>query len=194
MKILLLDSYDSFTFNLYQYLRILGVEVEVVRNDQLPKGRIENPGVDALVLSPGPGRPSDAGCLVDLVKKQAHRLPILGICLGHQALAQALGGRIVLADELVHGKPSRVFHDGRSLYSGLPNPFPAIRYHSLTVAEEGLPENLEISAHTADGEIMGIRLAGRPVEGVQFHPESHGTAAGMDLLDNFLELARGARS
>jgi anthranilate synthase/aminodeoxychorismate synthase-like glutamine amidotransferase len=187
-KALLIDNYDSFTYNLYQALRMLGAEVVVVRNDRLSAGEALEAGPTHLVISPGPGRPEDAGITGELLKLFHDRIPILGVCLGHQALAQAWGGTVDRAPRVMHGKTSPVYHDRQGIYEGVPSPFQAARYHSLLVREEGLPPELEISAHTSDGEIMGLRLKGRPVEGVQFHPESVLTREGMMILSNFLEL------
>jgi anthranilate synthase/aminodeoxychorismate synthase-like glutamine amidotransferase len=187
-KALLIDNYDSFTYNLYQALRMLGAEVVVVRNDRLSAGEALEAGPTHLVISPGPGRPEDAGITGELLKLFRDRIPILGVCLGHQALARVWGGTVDRAPRVMHGKTSPIYHDRQGIYQGVPSPFQAARYHSLRVLEEGLPPELEISAHTSDGEIMGLRLKGRPVEGVQFHPESVLTPEGMRILSNFLEL------
>lgn len=185
--ILLLDNYDSFTFNLYQALRELGAEVVVRRNDKVTVDEIERmaPRLNGIVISPGPCTPSEAGISVPLVKALAGEVPILGVCLGHQAIGAAFGAEIVRAPRLMHGKTSHIAHDGRGLFVGLPNPFQATRYHSLIVERKTLPPELEITAE-ADGLIMGLRHRSLPVEGVQFHPESILTPAGNDLLANFL--------
>ncbi|MGE0490615.1 MAG: aminodeoxychorismate/anthranilate synthase component II [Vulcanimicrobiota bacterium] len=186
--ILVLDNYDSFTYNLVQLLGQLKQEVEVVRNDAATLDEILGMGAERLVISPGPGRPEDAGLSVELARQAA--LPTLGVCLGHQAMAVAFGGEVVRADKLVHGKTSRVYHDGLNLFAGLSNPFIATRYHSLVVREESLPKELVVTAWTSDGEIMGLRHRELPLEGVQFHPESILTGEGERLLRNFIQLQR----
>ena len=186
--ILVIDNYDSFTYNLVQYLGELGQQVVVRRNDEITVGEIERRPPERILISPGPGRPDDAGLTLDLLEKFSDRLPILGVCLGHQAIGQAFGGRVVRAAKVVHGKPSAVRHDGKTIFAGLETPFMAGRYHSLIVDRETLPACLEISAETADGVIMGLRHRELKVEGVQFHPESILTASGKALLSNFLHL------
>ena len=188
--LLMIDNYDSFTYNLVQYLRELGEEVVVHRNDRLTPADIETLNPTRLVVSPGPCTPNEAGISVAAIKHFAGRLPILGVCLGHQAIGQAFGGRIVRAERLMHGKTSPVLHDGRELFAGLPNPFDATRYHSLLVEKASLPDCLEITAWTAEGEIMGMRHRQLPVWGVQFHPESILTVTGMDMLRNFLRMTK----
>ena len=190
MKLLVIDNYDSFTFNLVQYLGELGAASEVVRNDKADVEELRACGPDALVISPGPCTPNEAGISVAAVQRYFEELPILGVCLGHQSLAQAFGARIAPARTLMHGKTSRIGHDGRGVFANLPNPFEATRYHSLAVERDSLPDCLEITAETEDGEIMGLRHRALPVVGVQFHPESILTAVGKDLLANFLTLAR----
>ncbi|MFQ5699789.1 MAG: anthranilate synthase component II [Myxococcota bacterium] len=187
MKLLVIDNYDSFTFNLVQYLGELGADCEVVRNDAIRADAIGARGVDAIVVSPGPCTPREAGISVEVIRCHAARLPILGVCLGHQSLAVAFGGTIVPARRLMHGKTSEIHHDGRGLFRGLPDPFVATRYHSLAVRRDDLPAVLEVSAWTDDGEIMGLRHRERPVMGVQFHPESILTQVGKPLLRSFLE-------
>ncbi len=191
--ILMIDNYDSFTYNVVQALGELGCEVRVFRNDEVTLEEIERLDPTHLVISPGPGRPEDAGISMELIRTFAGRKPILGICLGHQCLAQVFGGRVIGAGRLMHGKVSEIYHDGRSIFQGLPNPFSATRYHSLIVEEESLPGELEISAHTSEGEIMGLRLRGSPVEGVQFHPESILTLEGHRLLRGFLRTGAGVK-
>jgi len=186
-RVLLLDNYDSFTFNLYQALRILGSEVVVRRNDEIDAAGADSLNPTHLVVSPGPGRPERAGRSMDVIRALMTRVPVLGVCLGHQALASVAGATVASAMQLMHGKSSSVYHDGRTLYEGLPNPFQAGRYHSLAVAEESLPAELSVSAYTSDGEIMGLRHRSLPVEGVQFHPESVLTPQGQRLLRNFLD-------
>jgi anthranilate synthase component 2/para-aminobenzoate synthetase component 2 len=186
--ILVIDNYDSFTFNLVQYLGELGAPAAVYRNDQVTLKEIEHLSPRAIVISPGPCTPSQAGITVEAVRHFTGRLPILGVCLGHQAIGQAFGARVVRARQPVHGKTSAIYHDGRTIYRGLPQPLLAARYHSLIVAEEGLPPCLEVTARTAQGEIMGLRHRLYPVEGVQFHPESILTRGGKHLLRNFLGL------
>ena len=186
--ILVIDNYDSFTYNLVQYLGELGAELEVVRNDQTTVQGIEKKLPERIVISPGPKTPSEAGICLEVIGAFAGRVPILGVCLGHQAIGQAFGGRVIRAPELMHGKTSEIRHDGKTIFQGLPNPFPATRYHSLIVERESLPEVLEISATTADGTIMGLRHKKLKVEGVQFHPESVLTDAGFRLLENFLTI------
>lgn len=182
--ILLIDNYDSFTFNLYQALGELGATVNVRYNDQVTETDLA--GATAIVVSPGPGRPEQAGQTLEVIKNQAGRVPILGVCLGHQSIAQAFGGKVIRAPRLMHGKTSRIYHDGRGLYGGLPNPFEVGRYHSLIVEEVSLPKEFEIASYTNEGEIMGIRHKELPIEGVQFHPESILTPQGPRLLQNFL--------
>ena len=186
--LLVIDNYDSFTYNLVQYLSELGAQVEVRRNDRIGLDEIERMAPERIVFSAGPKAPLDAGICLDLIRYFSGRLPILGVCLGHQAIGEAFGGRVVRAPELMHGKVGTVSHDGRTLFDGLPNPFPATRYHSLIVARDGLPECLEISATSPEGLIMGLRHREFAVEGVQFHPESIMTVVGKDLLANFLRL------
>lgn len=185
--LLILDNYDSFTYNLVQYLGELGAEMSVHRNDRITLQEIEKMQPSKIVISPGPCTPKEAGISVDLVRKFGSQIPILGVCLGHQAIGEAFGGEIIRAPRLMHGKTSMIEHDGRSLYRGLPNPFEATRYHSLIIRRESMPEILEITAWTEEGEIMGVRHKTFPIEGVQFHPESILTKAGKDLLKNFLE-------
>ncbi|HEY8416704.1 MAG TPA: aminodeoxychorismate/anthranilate synthase component II [Limnochordales bacterium] len=185
--ILVIDNYDSFTYNLVQYLGELGAEPVVYRNDRIGLDDIERLGPDAIVISPGPGTPEQAGIALDVVRRWAGRVPILGVCLGHQAIAVAFGGRLVRARHLMHGKVSSVRHDGRGLFEGVPSPFLATRYHSLLVDESSVPECLEVTAVTDEGEIMGLRHRSLPVEGVQFHPESIFTPDGKTMLINFLK-------
>lgn len=191
--VLVIDNYDSFTFNLVQYLGELGEEVIVRRNDEIDLAGIEALNPDHILLSPGPCTPNEAGICLSLVKHYAGRIPMLGVCLGHQAIAQAFGGKIVRAERMMHGKTSPIHHDGKTLFADLPDPFTATRYHSLIVERDSLPAELEISAWTAEGEIMGIRHKRWPVEGVQFHPESILTEHGHQLLRNFLAGARACR-
>jgi anthranilate synthase component 2 len=186
VKLLVIDNYDSFTFNLVQYLGELGAECDVVRNDSIPAEQIAARSPDAIVISPGPCTPKEAGISVESVRRYAGELPILGVCLGHQSIAAAYGGRIVAARTLMHGKTSEIHHDGRGLFRGLPQPFLATRYHSLAVERASLPDVLEVSAWTEDDEIMGLRHRERAVVGMQFHPESILTSVGKDLLRNFL--------
>jgi anthranilate synthase/aminodeoxychorismate synthase-like glutamine amidotransferase len=192
VRVLLIDNYDSFTYNLVQELGKLGAEPVVHRNDAIDVDGIRHASPDALVISPGPGRPEEAGISLQVVSDLAGELPILGVCLGHQCIGQAYGGQVVPAPTLMHGKTSAVFHSGTGVFTGLPNPFEATRYHSLVVERESLPDFLEVTAETADGVVMGLRHHELPVEGVQFHPESILTPAGPGLLANFLAVARTA--
>jgi para-aminobenzoate synthetase component 2 len=184
--ILMIDNYDSFTFNLVQYLGELGAKVIVKRNDAIDIAGVRALAPDAIVISPGPCTPRQAGMSVALIGEMAGKLPILGVCLGHQCIGEAFGGRVVRARRLMHGKTSPILHDSRTLFSGVPSPFEAIRYHSLLVEPDSLPECLEVSAWTAEGEIMGLRHKRLAVEGVQFHPESILTGHGKEILKNFL--------
>jgi anthranilate synthase/aminodeoxychorismate synthase-like glutamine amidotransferase len=187
--ILLIDNYDSFTYNLYQYLCELGAEVDVHRNDKITIEDIEVMAPEKIVVSPGPCTPKEAGISVPLVKHFAGRMPILGVCLGQQSIGEAFGGEVGYAGEIVHGKTSMVSHDGKGVFAGLPSPFEAIRYHSLSIQKEGFPEDeLEITATTDSGVIMGVRHRRYLIEGVQFHPESIMTGEGKRLLKNFLEM------
>lgn len=186
--ILIIDNYDSFTYNLVQYLGELGADIQVVRNDQTTIEAIEQQAPERIVISPGPKTPSEAGICLDAITAFAGKIPILGVCLGHQSIGQAFGGRVIRAPHLMHGKTSEIQHDGKTIFAGLPNPFPATRYHSLIVERETLPACLEISATTSDGLIMGLRHREMKVEGVQFHPESILTSAGKQLLGNFLRV------
>jgi len=188
--IVLIDNYDSFTYNLVQLLAELGAEVAVVRNDRTTAGEVVGRHPEAVVISPGPCTPREAGISCELVRECAGRIPLLGVCLGHQCIGAAFGGEIVRARRLMHGKVSAIRHDGRGLFAGLPNPFEATRYHSLAVRRDGLPACLEVSAEAEDGEIMGLRHRAHAVEGVQFHPESILTREGRGVLRNFLGLAR----
>ncbi|RMH02682.1 MAG: aminodeoxychorismate/anthranilate synthase component II [Nitrospirae bacterium] len=186
--LLLIDNYDSFTYNLVQYFGELGEEVHVYRNDAIALEDIVRLRPDRLVISPGPCTPREAGISVEALRRFAGHIPVLGVCLGHQALAYAFGGEIIRADRLMHGKVSPIYHDGKTIFAGLPNPFDATRYHSLLVNRRTLPPDFEVSAETQEGEIMGIRHRPTGAEGVQFHPESILTIAGKDLLRNFLAL------
>ena len=186
--ILIIDNYDSFTYNLVQYLGELGARIEVRRNDRVTLDEIERMAPERIVISPGPKTPSDAGICIDLIQSFSGRVPILGVCLGHQAIGQAFGGNVIRAPEIMHGKTSPISHDGKTIFSGLANPFQATRYHSLIVERESLPGCLAVSATSPDGLIMGLRHRKMKVEGVQFHPESVLTDAGKQLLANFLKL------
>ncbi len=189
--LLLIDNYDSFTYNLFQYLSELGEEVWVVRNDQVSLSEIEARSPQRIVISPGPGIPERAGISNDIIRHFGSRLPILGVCLGHQCIGYSYGARVDRASEIKHGKSSLIYHDSKGLFIGLPNPFPAIRYHSLAIVGDDLPDCLEVSAWTANGIIMGLRHCQFPVDGVQFHPESIMTEVGKDILRNFLKGGRG---
>jgi len=188
--LLLIDNYDSFTYNLFQYLSELGEEVMVVRNDKTTLEEIDRIKPQRIVISPGPSTPLRAGISNDVIRHFGHRLPILGICLGHQCVGYSYGGLIGQAKEIMHGKSSLIHHKSQGVLAGLPNPFPAIRYHSLVVQCDGLPDCLEVSAWTEDGTIMGLRHRQHPVEGIQFHPESFMTEVGKDILRNFLAEGR----
>ena len=189
--LLVIDNYDSFTYNLVQYLGELGQEVRVVRNDGIAAADVAGLAPSHIVVSPGPCTPNEAGISLDVIKMYAGKIPILGVCLGHQSIGQAFGGKIVRAARVMHGKTSMIHHDGKGVFSGLPNPFEATRYHSLLIERASIPDSLEITAHTAENEIMAVRHKTLPVEGVQFHPESFLTKAGKDLLANFI--AKGGR-
>ncbi|MCE5272278.1 aminodeoxychorismate/anthranilate synthase component II [bacterium] len=185
--ILVIDNYDSFTYNLVQYLGELGAELTVHRNDRITVDQVEALAPGGIVISPGPGTPEDAGISLELLRRLGPRIPVLGVCLGHQAIGQAFGGRVIGAPTLMHGKTSLVSHDGSPLYEGLSNPFEATRYHSLVVERETLPDCLSVTSWTADGIIMGLRHRQHPVEGIQFHPESILTFEGKKMLANFLK-------
>ncbi len=186
--ILMIDNYDSFTYNLVQYLGQLGEEVAVHRNDAITLDEIAAMNPEAIFLSPGPCSPEQAGITVDVIRRFHRLVPLMGVCLGHQAIGQAFGGRVVRAGRIMHGKTSPILNDGRTIFQGLPSPFPAGRYHSLIVERETLPDCLEVSAETEEGEIMGLRHREWPVEGIQFHPESILTPSGKRIIRNFLQL------
>ena len=186
--ILVIDNYDSFTYNLVQYLGELGAELQTYRNDKITINEIKKLSPEKILISPGPGYPKDAGISISLIKEFAGKIPILGVCLGHQAIGEAFGGKIVSAKRFMHGKTSQIHHDGKTIFKGLPNPFPATRYHSLLVEKASLPDCLEISAWTDKDEIMGLRHKKYTIEGIQFHPESILTTEGKNLLKNFLSL------
>jgi len=190
--LLVIDNYDSFTYNLVQYLQELGAEVWVVRNDAVDLATIQSLAPTHIVISPGPGRPETAGITLEVIRRFA-ATPTLGVCLGHQAIAHAFGARIDRARNLMHGKTSKIWHDGQTIFGGLPSPFTATRYHSLLVAPDSLPPCLKVSAWTEDGEVMGVRHKHYPLEGVQFHPESILSEHGKSLLANFLQLRREER-
>jgi len=187
MRLLMIDNYDSFTYNLVQYLGELGAEVDVHRNDEATVEELLQGDHDGVVISPGPGDPNGAGVSLEMVTACAERgIPLLGVCLGHQSIGMAFGGRIVRARSIMHGKLSEIRHDGRGVFAGVASPFTATRYHSLVIEQDSCPEELEVTARTDDGEIMGVRHVSKPIEGVQFHPESIMTEAGKALLGNFL--------
>ncbi len=186
--ILLIDNYDSFTYNLYQYLSELGAEVEVARNDHVTLEDIEEVAPEKIVISPGPCTPDKAGISNDVIRRFSDHIPTLGVCLGHQCIGYAYGGIVGGAGEIMHGKMSLIYHDSKGVFNGLPNPFEAIRYHSLAIYRDQLPRDLEVTAWTDKGIIMGVRHKRHPVEGIQFHPESIMTKVGHDLLRNFLEM------
>lgn len=187
----MIDNYDSFTYNLVQYLGELGEDLRVYRNDKITVAEIEAMAPEGIIISPGPCTPKEAGISVETIKHFAGKIPILGVCLGHQSIGEAFGGDVIRADRLMHGKTSMIHHDGKTIFKDLPNPFVATRYHSLIVKKSTLPKCLEISAETEEGEIMGLRHREFMVEGVQFHPESILTTAGKDLLGNFTRMMRG---
>ena len=189
--LLVIDNYDSFTYNLVQYLGELGQDVRVVRNDDIAAADVAGLAPSHIVISPGPCTPNEAGISLDVIKMYAGKIPILGVCLGHQSIGQAFGGKIVRAARVMHGKTSPIHHDGKGVFAGLPNPFEATRYHSLLIERASVPDCLDVTARTAEDEIMAVRHKTLPVEGVQFHPESFLTTAGKDLLANFI--AKGGR-
>jgi anthranilate synthase/aminodeoxychorismate synthase-like glutamine amidotransferase len=186
--VLMIDNYDSFTYNLVQYLGALGADIQVYRNDKITVEKIKRLKPERIVISPGPGRPENAGISCSVIKEFAGKIPLLGVCLGHQSIGYVYGGKIVGAKELMHGKTSMIYHNRKDIFRGLPNPFEATRYHSLIVERKSLPDCLEVTAWTKDKEIMGLRHKSYPVWGVQFHPESILTKSGKDLLKNFLKL------
>ena len=190
-QMVVIDNYDSFTYNLVQYLGILGAKLAVYRNDEIDLAGLEAVQPSHLIISPGPCSPKEAGISVAAIRHFAGRIPILGVCLGHQSLGEAFGGRIIRAPRLMHGKTSLIYHDGRDIFQGIPSPFEAIRYHSLIVERETLPECLEVAAQTAVGEIMGLRHKKYAIFGVQFHPESILTVEGINILQNFIKRRRG---
>jgi anthranilate synthase/aminodeoxychorismate synthase-like glutamine amidotransferase len=186
--LLVIDNYDSFTYNLVQYFGELGADPQVKRNDAITPEEVEKLKPKRIVISPGPGRPEDAGISMELIRRLGSRVPLLGVCLGHQCIGEVYGGKVVRAGRLMHGKTSPIQHDGKGVFAKLPNPFEATRYHSLIVEKESVPGCLEVSAETVEGEIMGLRHKEYPVHGVQFHPESILSKEGKDLLANFLSL------
>lgn len=188
MAVLLIDNYDSFTYNLYQYLGELGAQVEVVRNDEVTLEDIAEMAPDHIIISPGPGNPDDAGISKDVIRRFAGEVPILGVCLGHQCIGEVYGGVVEGAGEILHGKVSKITHDGRGVFAGIPSPIEATRYHSLAIRQDSVPDVLEVSARSESGIIMGVRHRELRVEGVQFHPESILTPAGHDILRNFLAM------
>lgn len=188
MKILMIDNFDSFTYNLVQYFGDLGAEIQVFRNNAIAVDEIQDHAPDGIVISPGPGTPDDSGITLDTIRAYAGKIPIFGVCLGHQAIGQAFGGKVVRAKELMHGKTSQIYHKGVGIFADLPSPLIATRYHSLVVAPESLPECLTVTANTIDGVIMGVQHKTLPVYGVQFHPESFLTVSGRPMLQNFLNL------
>jgi anthranilate synthase component 2 len=188
--IVMIDNYDSFTYNLVQYLRQLGKEIRVFRNDVFSLESLKDPEITGIVISPGPGNPESAGLSIPVIRHFSGKVPILGVCLGHQAIAAAFGGKIVAAKQIMHGKTSMVTGDGKNLFHKITKPFAAMRYHSLAVSRENLPDCLEITAETEDGEIMGLRHRTHPTEGIQFHPESIMTPVGKRLLRNFINLGK----
>jgi len=190
MKLLMIDNYDSFTYNLVQYFNILGQNVEVVKNDEIKPEDIKDMDIDAIVISPGPCSPKEAGISVDVIKMYKDKYPILGVCLGHQSIGYAFGANIVKAKRLMHGKTSMISHDNEGLYKGLPNPFKAVRYHSLVIDKSTLSDEFIVDAVAEDGDIMGIRHKALPIFGVQFHPESIVSEHGFDILKNFLQEAK----
>jgi anthranilate synthase/aminodeoxychorismate synthase-like glutamine amidotransferase len=192
--LLLIDNYDSFTYNLYQYLCELGAEVEVFRNDKIGLEDIDAMSPERIVVSPGPGSPKDAGISVEAIRRFAGKLPLLGVCLGHQCIGEAFGATVSGAGEIKHGKMSQVSHDGKGVFAGLPNPFAAVRYHSLAIIPETLPPELEVTARSESRVIMGVRHKSMPLEGVQFHPESILTKPGKQLLANFLKMQAEVRA
>jgi len=192
MMIVMIDNYDSFTYNLVQYLGVLGEELFVKRNDEITVAEIERLRPDFLMISPGPCTPNEAGVSLEAIAHFAGKIPIFGVCLGHQAIAQAFGGQVIRARRLMHGKTSSVYHDGETIFCGVPNPFTATRYHSLIVEKETLPDCFAVSAWTNEGEVMAIRHKTLPIEGVQFHPESIMTSHGMQLLKNFIDTYKKA--
>jgi len=186
--LLVIDNYDSFTYNLVQYFGELGADPQVKRNDAITPDEVEKMKPQKIVISPGPGRPEEAGISMELIRKFGGKIPILGVCLGHQCMGEVYGGKVVRAGRLMHGKTSPIQHDGKGVFQGLPNPFEATRYHSLIVEKNSVPSCLEVCAETAEGEIMGLRHRDYPVHGVQFHPESILSKEGKDLLANFLKI------
>ncbi len=185
--LLMIDNYDSFTYNLVQYLAELGEDVRVFRNDQISTDEIRNLNPERIVISPGPCTPNEAGVSMEVIQKFSGQIPILGVCLGHQSIGQVFGGKIVRAPRIMHGKTSQIYHDGKTIFKNLPNPFEATRYHSLVIEPSSIPDCLEVSAKTQEGEIMAVRHKTLPIEGVQFHPESILTVEGKRLLKNFLD-------
>ena len=192
--ILMIDNYDSFTYNLVQYLYMLNQEVTVRRNDEITVEEAMSMNPEFIVISPGPGKPADAGIIIPLIKACSGKIPLLGICLGHQAIGEAFGGNIIHAKAIMHGKVSEVTHDGKGIYNGLPSPLKAVRYHSLAIEEKSIPACLEITARTEDGEIMGIRHKQYLIEGIQYHPESILTPTGKRQLANFIEEVKSEKS
>ncbi len=186
-RVIVIDNYDSFTYNLVQYLMSLHAECEVYLNDAISVEGVSRAAPDGILLSPGPGTPDDAGITLEVIRELKGRIPMFGVCLGHQSIAQALGGKVVRADRLMHGKTSMIHHEGVGVFVGLPSPFEATRYHSLIVAPESLPNELSVTARTAEGEIMGMRHRTLPLQSVQFHPESILTTRGMQMMQNWLE-------
>ncbi|MEA4862044.1 MAG: aminodeoxychorismate/anthranilate synthase component II [Victivallaceae bacterium] len=191
--IFMLDNYDSFTYNLVQYFEQLGCELEIARNDEIAVDAVLAMRPEAIVLSPGPSRPENAGIMLELIKAAAPLVPLFGVCLGHQAIGQAFGGKVVSAKRIMHGKLSEVTHDGKGIFAGIASPLKAVRYHSLAVEESSLPDCLEVSARAEDGEIMAMRHRTLPIESVQYHPESILSASGKRQLANFLKIAQSAR-
>ena len=187
MSILVIDNYDSFTYNLVQYMGELGADLDVRRNDEVTIDEVKALAPEKIVISPGPGTPAEAGITVDLIREVGTSIPVFGVCLGHQAIGEAMGGKVIRAGRLMHGKTSSITHSGQGVFAGLPSPLEATRYHSLVVERESLPDCLEVTAESDDGYIMGLRHKSLPIEGVQFHPESVLTTHGMQMLKTFLE-------